>query len=264
MADESGWTCPIQETAFICAIDKFQIRSWIWMSKLPSSTIVSRVDTLPKESYQLWQSASRFNLIFEKSMMHDMEHNEFWQKIESFLKDYDLTYAPVRWFGGWGGLTGGREGYFVFFRFIFLIALYLIAFYLPSHPWLGILMTIVAGYSIADMFLIPTSLAFGGIHDMRPLRALVFVLVTYISISIAFGVLYITLCRSSFDIILEIINPIYSSFSIMTTLGTGDMSLARQAMLVRFLIISEVVIGIYFWAVVVGIIISWTARESKC
>jgi hypothetical protein len=264
MADENGWTCPIQETAFICAIDKFQVRSWIWMSRLPSSTIVSRVDTLPKESCQLWQSASKFNLIFENRDDDEMEHKEFWQKVESVLKHYELSYAPVRWFGGWGGLTRGREGYFVFFRLIFLITLYLIAFYLPPYFWLKILMTIAAGYSIADMFLIPTSLAFGGIHDMRPLRALVFVLITYISIAIAFGVLYITLCRSSFDITPEIINPIYSTFSIMTTLGTGDMSLARQAMLVRFLIISEVVIGIYFWAVVVGIIISWTARESKC
>ena len=193
-----------------------------------------------------------------------MEHDEFWQKIESLLKNYELSYAPVRWFGGWGGLTGGREGYFVSLRFIFLISLYLAAFYLPSYSRLGILMTIVAGYSIADMFLLPTSIVFGGTPAMRPLRALTFVFITYISIAIAFGVLYITLCRSSFNITLEIINPIYSSFSIMTTLGTGDMSLARQAMLVRFMIISEVMIGIYFWAVVVGIIISWTARESKC
>ena len=144
-----------------------------------------------------------------------------------------------------------------------LALIYLAAFYLPSYSWLGILMTIVAGYWIADMFLLPTVIAFGGTPAMRPLRALTFVLIAYTSIAIAFGVLYITLCRSCFNITPEIINPIYSSFNIMTTLGTGDMSLARQAMLVRFLIISEVIIGIYFWAVVVGIIISWTARESK-
>ena len=193
-----------------------------------------------------------------------MKDTDFWQKIESFFKDYDLAYAPVRWFGGWGGLTRGREGYFVSLRFIFLISLYLAAFYMRSYSWPGILMTIVAGYWIADMFLLPTVIAFGGTPAMRPLRALTFVFIAYISIAIAFGVLYITLCRSCFNITTEIINPVYSSFSIMTTLGTGDMSLAGQAMLVRFLIISEVMIGIYFWAVVVGIIISWTARESKC
>jgi hypothetical protein len=192
-----------------------------------------------------------------------MEHKEFWQKIESLLKDYELSYAPVRWFRGWGGLTGGREGYFVFFRFIFLIALYLTGFYLPPSFLLKIPMTIVAGYLIADMFLMPTSLAFGGIHDMRPVRALVFVFITYISISIAFGVLYLTLCRSSFNIPPEIVNLIYFSLTVMTDLGTGDLSLARQAVLIRFMIISEVLIGLYFWAVVVGIIISWTARESK-
>ncbi len=105
-------------------------------------------------------------------VLPEMEHKEFWHKIESFLKDYELSYAPVRWFGAWGGLTREREGYFVFFRFIFLIALYLTAFYLPTSIWLKIPMTIVAGYMIADMFLMPTSLVFGGIRDrMRPLRA---------------------------------------------------------------------------------------------
>ena len=91
-----------------------------------------------------------------------MDDKEFWQKIESFLKGYELSYAPVRWFGGWGGLTCGREGYFVLFRFIFLIALYPAAFYLPPYFWLKIPMTILACYLIADMFLMPTSLAFWG------------------------------------------------------------------------------------------------------
>jgi hypothetical protein len=64
-----------------------------------------------------------------------MDHQEFWQKIELYLRNYEKTYTPNRWFGGWGGLTGGREGYFVFFRFIFLIGLYLTAFYLPLYLW---------------------------------------------------------------------------------------------------------------------------------
>ncbi len=192
-----------------------------------------------------------------------MEQEEFWQKVESVLKHYELSYAPVRWFGGWGGLTRGREGYFVFFRFIFLIALYISAFYLVSYSWLEILMAIAAGCFMVDMFLMPTSLAFGSIHDMRPLRALVFAFITYISISTAFGVLYVALCRSSFNPPPEMINLIYFSFTTMTALGTGDISLAGQDVLVRFLTISEVLIGLYFWAVVVGIIISWTARESK-
>jgi hypothetical protein len=192
-----------------------------------------------------------------------MGHLEFWQKIESLLTDYNRSYAPVRWFRGWGGWTVGREGYFVLFRFIFLIALYLAAFSLPPHWWLKIPITVMAGCLTADMFLLPTSLAFGGIHAMRPLRALVFVFITYVSIAVAFGIFYVTLCRSSFHANLGMTDFIYFSFTVITALGTGGMILANQAVLVRFMIVSEVLTGFYFWAVVVGLIISWTGREFK-
>ena len=107
----------------------------------------------------------------------------------------------MRWFGEWGGLTKGREGYFILFRFIFLIGLYLTAFYLTEYLWLKILLTTVVGYLIVEMVLLPSAIAFGGILPMRPLRALVFVFLDYISISLAFGTLYITLCRSSFNVV---------------------------------------------------------------
>jgi hypothetical protein len=46
-----------------------------------------------------------------------MEQLEFWQKMESMLGNYERGYAPVRWFRGWGGLTRGRDGYFVILKF---------------------------------------------------------------------------------------------------------------------------------------------------
>ena len=111
--------------------------------------------------------------------------------------------------------------------------------------------------------MLPTSYAFGGILPMRPLRALVFVFFNYISISIAFGVLYVTLCRFSFNIDPDLIDLAYFSFTSMTALGMGDIAPARHTILVRFLVVSEVLIGLYFWAVLVGMIISWTIREVK-
>ena len=192
-----------------------------------------------------------------------MEHHEFWQKIESALRNYEQAYTPVRWFHHWGGLTRGRRGQFIFLRFIFLVGLYMVAFYLPLYAWAKISLTIIATYLIADMFMLPTSIAFGGLPPMRPLRALVFLLINYISICIAFGLLYITLCRSSFNIDPDLIDLAYFSFTTMTTLGLGDISPARHTILVRFLVFPEVLIGLYFWAVLVGMIISWAVREIK-
>jgi hypothetical protein len=98
---------------------------------------------------------------------------------------------------------------------------------------------------------------------MRPLRALVLVFFNYISICIAFGVLYITLCRSSFNIAPDLVDLAYFSGTTMTAVGMGDITPARHTLLVRFLVISEVLIGLYFWAVLVGMIISWTVSEPK-
>ena len=192
-----------------------------------------------------------------------MEQHEFWQKIESYLQSHYRSYASARWFGSWGGLTREREGYYIFFRVLVLIVLYLIAFYLSSYLWLKILLAIVAGYLIVELVIMPTSIAFGGILRMRPLRALTFVFFNYISIGIAFGVLYVTLCRSSFNIKPELIDLAYFSFSTMATLGIGDISPARYTIFVKFLVTCEVLIGLYFWAVLVGTIIGWTVSEAK-
>jgi hypothetical protein len=197
-------------------------------------------------------------------MRREMEHQEFWQKIESSLRHYEQTYTTLRWFRHWGGLTKSRQGQFIFLRFIFLIGLYVAAFYLPLDSWARILLTIISGYLIIDMFMLPTSIAFsGGLPPMRPLRALVFIFFNYISIGIAFGVLYVTLCRSSFNIDPALIDLAYFSFTTMTSLGIGDISPARHTILVKFLISFEVLIGLYFWAVLVGVIIAWTVREAK-
>ena len=192
-----------------------------------------------------------------------MEHHEFWQRLESFLRNYERAYAPIRWVHHWGGLTKGRQGYFILLRFAFLVGLYVAAFYLPLYGWSKISLAFIAIYLIADMFMLPTSYAFGGIPRMRPLRALVFVFFNYVSISVAFGLLYVTLCRSSFNIDPDLIDLPYFSFTTMTALGLGDIIPARHTIFVRFLIVSEVLIGLYFWAVLVGMIISWTVREVQ-
>jgi hypothetical protein len=136
-------------------------------------------------------------------------------------------------------------------------------FYLPPAGWEKISLTIIGGYLIADMIILPTSIAFGGsIPAVRPLRMMFFVFLNYISIAMAFGVLYVTLCRASFNIAPGLIDLAYFSFSTMTALGLGDISPVRQAILARIMIIFEVLMGLYFWAVLVGVIISWTAKED--
>jgi hypothetical protein len=192
-----------------------------------------------------------------------MEHHEFWLKIEVLLKNYEKTYTAERWFGSWGGLTRGREGYFAFLRFVFLIGLYVTSFYLPSAGWGTIPMAIIAAYFVIDMFMLPTSIAFGSIPAMRPLRALVLVFINYLSISVAYAVLYVTLCRSSFNFAPDLIDLAYFSLTTMTTLGVGDIVPARHAISVKLLVISEVLTGLYYLAVLVGMIISWTVKESS-
>ena len=90
-----------------------------------------------------------------------MEQQEFWQKIESYLRNYERTYSSERWFRDWGGLTRKRKGYFIILRLAFLIGLYVAAFYIPLHAWSKISLSIITIYLIADMVVLPTSYAFG-------------------------------------------------------------------------------------------------------
>ncbi len=161
------------------------------------------------------------------------------------------------------GLDQESAGAIHFLRFIFLVALYVAAFYLSFDTWSKMPLTLISAYLIIDMFMAPTSIAFGGFPKMRPLRALVFLFFNYISISMAFGILYVTLCRSSFNIVPDLFDLAYFSFTTMTALGLGDITPARHTLLVRFLVVSEVLIGLFFWAVLVGIIIAWAVREAK-
>ena len=144
-----------------------------------------------------------------------------------------------------------------------MVGLYVEAFYVPLYTWSKISLAFVAMYLIADMVVLPTSYAFGGMGSLRPLRALVLVFINYISICVAFGLLYATLCRSSFNIHPGLFDLAYFSCTTMTALGLGDILPLRHTILVRVLVISEVLIGLYFWAVLVGMTISWAARETE-
>ncbi len=61
---------------------------------------------------------------------------------------------------------------------------------------------------------------------MRPLRALVFVFFDYISISMLSGLVYCAV-RSSFNIDPDLIDLAFFSFTTMTGLGLGDISLGK-------------------------------------
>ena len=195
-----------------------------------------------------------------------MEHRKFWQKIESLLRNYEQAYTPYRWFWGWAGFTEGREGYFIFLRFVFLVGLYAMAFSLPLSHWARLVPIIIAIFLIADMVLLPTSIVFSGILRLRlsmhPMRALVFLFLTYISIAMAFGVLYVTLCRFSFNMVPEFIDLAYFSFTTMTALGPGDITPAPHTLLVKLLVVAEVLTGLYFWGVLVATLIAWNIREG--
>jgi len=164
-----------------------------------------------------------------------MDEREPWQKIESFLQNYERAYATVHWLHDWGGLTRSRPGRFIFLRFVFLAGFYVASFYLPLNFWAKISLTIIAVCLIADMLILATSFAFVvGSKHLRPLQALIYVLSNYISIALSFGLLYVTLCRSSFNIEPDFFDLVYFSFTTMTCLGLGDIIPARHTILVSF------------------------------
>jgi hypothetical protein len=191
------------------------------------------------------------------------KQGKFWLRIELWILNYELHNSPIRWFKNWGGFFGQRAGFYLFFRMLFpCILLYLMTipcnFY--SNDYIGnirkILILLFMFYILIDIILANTSVVFIFKFPANILRSVFFLLINFISIALCFSVIYF-LFFNKFKPNLTAINAVYFSFVTITTIGYGDFKPLQNAYCIQLMIILEIIIGIYFLAVVVAIVSSW-------
>lgn len=183
-----------------------------------------------------------------------------WLSVQLWLARYDERYSPRAWFGSWGGWLAARVGFYVVLRFLFLILALLLTASGPAHGparrLLDILAWAIAACAIVDILLVHTHIAFVRRSTADPLRTTVLALFSFAQLALAYAVLY-ALIGSQFQPPLHAVRAIYFSFVTVSTLGYGDIKPLDEAWLAQSMVVAELVLGLYFLAVVVAIVTSW-------
>jgi hypothetical protein len=114
---------------------------------------------------------------------------------------------------------------------------------------------------IIDAALVNTSIVFVTRDPIHRLRSTLLALLNLFNIAIVFGLFY-ALERNCFSRELSALDALYYSFVTITTVGFGDISPKRECWLGQLTVIAELVVGFYFIAAVLSVVVSWAQRPS--
>lgn len=183
-----------------------------------------------------------------------------WQRIEECLTFWKDTLSPMRW-KPWRALFDGRAGIYVSIRFFILLALACVS---PISQWhMRAIALLVTSILILDIVIVHTAIAFKSIEPKNRLRSVFLSFFSFIQLPIAFAVFYRSLPTNSFCPSLSTtVQALYFSFVTITTLGYGDIKPTSDASVAQILIIAEVVIGLYFIAILIARFISLSTYKK--
>lgn len=190
-----------------------------------------------------------------------------WLRVESFVLDFEHRYSPRRWFNCWGGFFKKRAGLYVSMQILAGLAVAFVAATRVGLPrvdfWLRVSVLVVSWALILDCVIGNTSVAFVSRHPTNYFRTLIFAMGSFLAIVFAFGANYAA-CRDCYTLgsdpgaSLNAIQAIYFSFVTVTTLGYGDIRPVVHAAGPQILVVSQLVIGLYYVAGVIAVLSSWS------
>ena len=184
---------------------------------------------------------------------------KFWLRIELLILDWELRRSPMSWFKDWGGFFRGRAGRYIFLRLFTLICL----LWLVTHLG-GMVVTSICGFVgfvlFMDILMANTSVVFISRFPAHPLRSAVFTIISFFSAAVSFALFY-ALSPNSFRPALGARTALYFSTVTIATVGYGDIT-PRLDSLMQLVVISEILVGLYFLAVLFAVISSWANARS--
>ena len=188
---------------------------------------------------------------------------------ESNIFSYEAKYSPMRWFNCWSGLLKGRAGWYVSIRFVPVLASLILAEAWSAPSFYGIPLDIfpvaIGALFLLDILIANTSIAFISRGPVHILRSIVLTIFSFAQVVVIFAVFYVSL-EDSFTMSTSPepavkLNPVqatYFSLVTITTLGYGDFLPKSDMPWVQIVVMFELIVGLYFIAVVLVVIIGWT------
>jgi len=182
------------------------------------------------------------------------ERERVWNGAERCLRDYVETRSAAR-------LLHLEAGPFLTLSLIILLVIAGFA-YVCAVRWVNVVCGLLAAYSVIDGLLVNTSVAYITRLPRNPLRSTLLTLFGFLNLALGMSVFHV-IFRASFQPPLDFFRAIYLSLVTITTLGAGDIQPRDD--LGRLLVTVEVLLGVYFLAVVVAVIIGWApgSRDSR-
>jgi hypothetical protein len=146
-----------------------------------------------------------------------------------------------------------RVGLFVFLRLVLFIGLLFLALHCPA------ISGAIAAYFIVDALAVNTSYVFVTGSPINALRSVVFTMVTYFSLALAFGVGWVCLGQIKENYPCEgvmglVVVAVYESVRILATVGPER---APTSLAGRVLLVGELLVGLYFVVIILALYASW-------
>ncbi len=120
-----------------------------------------------------------------------------------------------------------------------------------SRPFLLVLLA----WRLVDLILVNVSITFTSKFPAHRLRTVVLTFAGYIHVILVYAYLYATMGKPSFPDYKSVGDAVYFSFGTILTVGYRNLNPTR--FLPRFVVVSELILGLFFVIIVIAQVAAW-------
>jgi hypothetical protein len=125
---------------------------------------------------------------------------------------------------------------------------------------IGILVLVIS-WRFIDIYFTNISIAFTSRFPSNPIRSVLYSFVGYVQIALCYAFGYVVLGSSQFDNNVNPMDAIFFSFATIATVGYGDLKPATVG--AKILVVSELVLGLFFVAIIIAQVASWAMLSKR-
>jgi len=187
-----------------------------------------------------------------------------WLRWERRLLEFQMKYSPFRPLRGL--FPSIEAGAYTLISTVFLLAVIPVWPLLSTLPlcidWLlSVLLIAIAIWRFVDIFVTNISITFTSRFPANPIRSVLYSVVGYIQIALSFAFFYVVLGKGNFKSEVGAVASIFYSFGTIATVGYGDLSPVTD--LARLLVVLELILGLFFVAIILGQVAGWATKSRR-